>query len=245
MTAPSPHPDAAPRTRPAGRLGIGEMVAALAAEFPGVSASKVRFLEERGLVRPERTPAGYRRFRAEDVDRLRFVLTVQRDHFLPLKVIAGHLEALDRGEVPPDLPGGVVLPATAERPGDGAGRARRTWNRSELAAESGAGEELLAELDQYSLLPVHSDGAYSQHAVEVARAAVVLAGHGLEPRHLRPFRAAADRELGLVERAVAPLQARRDADTRPRVARSAYEIAEASLRLHAALVAEGLGHWDD
>ncbi|KFC51786.1 hypothetical protein GY12_01100 [Micrococcus luteus] len=73
----------------------------------------------------------------------------------------------------------------------------------------------------------------------------MLAGHGLEPRHLRPLRAAADRELGLVERAVAPLQARRDAGTRPRVARSAREIAQASLRLHAALVAEGLEQWDD
>lgn len=81
--------------------------------------------------------------------------------------------------------------------------------------------------------------------MDVARAAVVLAGHGLEPRHLRPLRAAADRELGLVERAVAPLQARRDAGTRPRVARSAREIAQASLRLHAALVAVGLEQWDD
>ena len=247
MTAPHPHADAGPRTRPAGRLGIGEVVAALEPDFPGVSASKVRFLEDRGLVLPERTPAGYRRYRPEDVERLRFVLTVQRDHFLPLKVIAGHLAALDRGEVPADLPGGVAVPASsdAERLGRGVAGARRSWTRAELAADSGAGEDLLAELDQYSLLPADRDGAYPLHAMEVARAAVVLAGHGLEPRHLRPFRAAADRELGLVERAVAPLQARRDADTRARVARSAAEIAQASLRLHAALVAEGLEQWDD
>ena len=88
MTDPRPRPDAVPTARPAGRLGIGEVVAALEAEFPGVTASKVRFLEDRGLVLPERTPAGYRRFRPEDVDRLRFVLALQRDHFLPLKVIA-------------------------------------------------------------------------------------------------------------------------------------------------------------
>lgn len=246
MTEPQ-HADAGPRTRPAGRLGIGEVVAALESDFPGVSASKVRFLEDRGLVLPERTPAGYRRYRPEDVDRLRFVLTAQRDHFLPLKVIAAQLAALDRGEVPADLPGGVVAPgaSNASRLGREVAAGRRGWTRSELAEESGAGEELLAELDQYSLLPADEDGAYSSHAMEVARAAVVLAGHGLEPRHLRPFRAAADRELGLVERAVAPLQARRDADTRPRVARSAQEIAQASLRLHSALVAEGLEQWDD
>lgn len=94
MTEPQ-HADAGPRTRPAGRLGIGEVVAALESDFPGVSASKVRFLEDRGLVLPERTPAGYRRYRPEDVDRLRFVLTVQRDHFLPLKVIAAQLAALE------------------------------------------------------------------------------------------------------------------------------------------------------
>ncbi|MCV7516221.1 transcriptional regulator FtsR [Micrococcus luteus] len=247
MTDPRPRPDAVPAARPAGRLGIGEVVAALEAEFPGVTASKVRFLEDRGLVLPERTPAGYRRFRPEDVDRLRFVLALQRDHFLPLKVIADHLAALDRGERPTGLPGTAAVPASsdAERLGREVAGDRRSWTRAELAAESGAGEELLAELDQYSLLPVDPDGGYPSHAMDVARAAVVLAGHGLEPRHLRPLRAAADRELGLVERAVAPLQARRDAGTRPRVARSAREIAQASLRLHAALVAVGLEQWDD
>ncbi|MCM3576927.1 MerR family transcriptional regulator [Micrococcus luteus] len=247
MTDPRPRPDAVPTARPAGRLGIGEVVAALEAEFPGVTASKVRFLEDRGLVLPERTLAGYRRFRPEDVDRLRFVLALQRDHFLPLKVIADHLAALDRGERPTGLPGTAAVPASsdAERLGREVAGGRRSWTRAELAAESGAGEELLAELDQYSLLPVDADGGYPSHAMDVARAAVVLAGHGLEPRHLRPLRAAADRELGLVERAVAPLQARRDAGTRPRVARSAREIAQATLRLHAALVAEGLEQWDD
>ena len=183
---------------------------------------------------PERTPAGYRRFRPEDVDRLRFVLALQRDHFLPLKVIAEHLAALDRGERPTGLPGTAAVPASSDaaRLGREVAGGRRSWTRAELAAESGAGEELLAELDQYSLLPVDPDGGYPSHAMDVARAAVVLAGHGLEPRHLRPLRAAADRELGLVERAVAPLQARRDAGTRPRVARSAREIAQALSLIH-------------
>lgn len=238
-------PDAARRA--VGALRIGDVVAELAPHFPGVSASKVRFLEERGLVRPERTPAGYRRYSGADVDRLRFVLTLQRDQFLPLKVIAEHLAALDRGERPPTLPGGTT-PAPrseAERLGQELAGPQRRWSRAELARDAGAPEELLAELEQYSLLPADAEGAYPAHAVAVARAAVVLAGHGLEPRHLRPFRAAADRELGLVERAVVPLTSRRDAATRTRVAHTAREIAAACLQLHAALVDTGLEQWDD
>lgn len=226
--------------------GIGEVVAELGPAFPGLSASKVRFLEERGLVRPERTAAGYRRYADADVERIRFVLTLQRDHFLPLRVIAEHLAALDRGEAPGDLPGGVPLPtgSESERLGRELADPHRRWTRAELARDAGAGEELLAELDQYSLLPADAEGAYTVHALAVARAASVLASHGLEPRHLRPFRAAADRELGLVERAVTPLASRRDVGTRARVARTAREIADASLRLHTALVAVGMEQWD-
>ena len=251
MSAPSDEPTPPSRTdagtRPLGALGIGDVVAELKPHFPAVSASKVRFLQERGLVHPERTPAGYRRYTPADVDRLRFVLTLQRDQFLPLKVIREHLDAIDRGERPQDLPGGVTLApqSEAERLGhEVAGGARRR-SRAELARDSGAAEELLEELEKYSLLPVDDDGGYSVHAVSVARAAVALAAHGLEPRHLRPFRAAADRELGLVERAVVPLTSRRDAATRTRVARRAHEIAEACLQLHSALVSTGLEQWDD
>lgn len=251
MSTPSavPDPHARTETGPRGSadLRIGDVVAELTPHFPGVSASKVRFLEERGLVRPGRTPAGYRRYSSADVDRLRFVLTLQRDQFLPLKVIRDHLDAVDRGERPQDLPGGVTLApqSEAERLGQEVAGSRRRWTRAELARESGAGEELLTELAQYSLLPTDADGTHPVHAVGVARAAVVLAAHGLEPRHLRPFRAGADRELGLVERAVTPLTSRRDAATRSRVAQTAREIAEACLQLHSALVSTGLEQWDD
>ena len=150
MSTPSavPDPHARPETGPRGSadLRIGDVVAELAPHFPGVSASKVRFLEERGLVRPGRTPAGYRRYSSADVDRLRFVLTLQRDQFLPLKVIRDHLDAVDRGERPQDLPGGVTLApqSEAERLGQEVAGSRRRWTRAELARESGAGEELLA-----------------------------------------------------------------------------------------------------
>lgn len=225
-------------------LGIGEVVAALEPSFPGVSASKVRFLEDRGLVTPLRTSAGYRRYRAADVDRMRLVLTLQRDRFLPLRVIREHLEALDRGERP------AVLEAApshveAERLGRRMTDPARRWTRAELAQESGASEELIGELDQYALLPRDAEGLHPAAALAVARAAVALAEHGIEPRHLRPFRAAADRELSLVERAVATLASRRDAGTRERTAQTARGIADACLRLHSALVHGGLEQWDD
>ena len=228
----------------AGRtLGIGEVVAALAPAFPGVSASKVRFLEDRGLVTPERTAAGYRRYRPADVDRVRLVLTLQRDRFLPLRVIREHLEALDRGERPAAHE--TAPAAEAERLGRRMADPARRWTRAELAQASGASEELVAELDQYALLPRDAEGRHPSAALDVARAALALADHGIEPRHLRPFRAAADRELSLVERAVAPLASRRDAGTRERTAQTARGIADACLRLHAALVHAGLEQGDD
>jgi len=240
----APHePSAAPP--PAGAaLGIGDLVAALEPSFPGVSASKVRFLEDRGLVRPERTAAGYRRYRPADVDRIRLVLTLQRDRFLPLKVIREHLDALDRGERPEDLGEAPAAAQEAVRLGHGIADPDRRWTRAELAREAEVPAPLVDELDQYALLPRAEDGLHPPAALGVVRAAGRLAAHGIEPRHLRPFRAAADRELGLVQSAVAPLATRRDAGTRERAARTAEEIATACLALHTALVRAGLESLD-
>ena len=162
-------------------LGIGEVVAALEPAFPGVSASKVRFLEDRGLVTPERTPAGYRRYRAADVDRIRLVLTLQRDRFLPLRVIREHLEALDRGERPAVL---EAAPSSveAERLGRRMTDPARRWTRAELAQESGASEELIGELDQYALLRSRTVSELLGRLVEDTRAAEFLftAGWGFD-----------------------------------------------------------------
>src|SRR6185437_7819069 len=95
-----------------GTLSIGEVLSQLRQEFPDVTISKIRFLEDQGLVEPDRTPAGYRKFTHDDVDRLRYVLAVQRDHYLPLRVIREHLDAMDRGLVPPALPGGGPAPSS-------------------------------------------------------------------------------------------------------------------------------------
>ena len=90
-------------------LSIGQVLAKLRNEFPEVTISKIRFLESEGLIEPQRTPSGYRKFSNHDLDRLRYVLGVQRDHYLPLRVIKDHLEAIDRGLEPPAIPGGTPM----------------------------------------------------------------------------------------------------------------------------------------
>jgi DNA-binding transcriptional MerR regulator len=218
-------------------FNIGEVLAQLTAGFPSVTASKIRFYEEKGLITPQRTPAGYRQFSDADVERLRFVLALQRDHYLPLKVIRDYLDAIDRGETPANLPPGVSI---APRMVSDAlalelkGRARRL-TQDQLRAESGASVELLEAMVSYSLVEAH-DGFFDDHALRVAKACTALNAHGLEPRHLRPFQSAAEREFGLVERAVSPLSSRRDGASQARAAEAAREIAELCLGLHSALV---------
>ena len=235
MTAGQPD---RPGTR--GGLTIGQVLEQLRDEFPDVTSSKVRFLEAQGLVTPERTPAGYRLFGAEDVERLRYILTAQRDRFWPLKVIREALDALDRGL--PD-PGGdsarpalstpvsdpVLLPAASLVP---RGRVRLTG--PELRQASGIEKQLFSSHESIGLLRADATGHYAGEAVDIAVAAKRLAEHGLEPRHLRPFRTAADREIGLVDQVLAT---RRDNGSRDE--RTA-EILSACIALHTALVRTGL-----
>ncbi|CEA07798.1 HTH-type transcriptional regulator TnrA [Arthrobacter saudimassiliensis] len=240
MSASQPvrRPLGAGQDRPRGRvLNIGEVLSTLSTEFSGISASKIRFLEEKGLVTPQRTAAGYRKYSAHDVERLRFVLALQRDQYLPLKVIKDYLDAIDRGERPEQLPGGLSLTprvVSDQLAGERSAQAR-TLSFDELVAESGVGAELARDLVEYGLIGSPDDG-YDEHALKVARACAQLQSHGLEPRHLRPFRAAADRELGLVETVVAPVASRRDVASKARAAEMAREISELCLNLHSALV---------
>jgi DNA-binding transcriptional MerR regulator len=210
-----------------------------------MTASKIRFLEEKGLINPKRTPAGYRQYADSDVERLRFVLALQRDQYLPLKVIKDYLDAIDRGERPDNLPPGVTVSprlVTAEMAAEIHGRAR-TLTEEQLRAESGASVPLLESLLSFGLVS-HVGGKFDEHALQVARACVQLEVHGLEPRHLRPFQAAADREFGLVERAVAPLTSRKDAASQARAAEAAREISDLCLTLHRALVHDRISRMD-
>ncbi len=221
-------------------VGIGTLIGELTEEFPDVTVSKVRFLEAQGLVTPIRTPSGYRRYSAEDRDRLRYVLTVQRDHFLPLKVIREHLDAMERGLEPPDLHD----PAPQAPQGPGPGFASLTeesldplaLSRAELLRASGLTSALLEEAEQQGLI---APGEYDRDALDIARTVAGLADYGLTPRHLRAIRLAAEREIGLIEQVTTPMQALPDADERMRdaavgVATLAAELQSALVRAHLA-----------
>ena len=233
-------------------LSIGAVLSRLQDEFREVTISKIRFLEAEGLVEPQRTPSGYRKFGARDVERLAYVLRVQRDHYLPLRVIREHLDALDRGEpgTLAPLDGGrtkVAVPGPAG-PQDAVGDAgapddtlaEMRIGREELLAATGADGSELEQWESYGLVEAGRDGGYDAEAVNIARLIVELGRFGLEPRHLRAVKAAADREAGLVEQVVAPLRRHRNPQTRTHAETTARELASLSVRLHAAMVQSAL-----
>ncbi|MFC4244826.1 MerR family transcriptional regulator [Gryllotalpicola reticulitermitis] len=196
-------------------LSIGQVLAKLTPEFPELTPSKLRFLEEQGLVSPSRTPSGYRKFSAADLERLKLVLGMQRDHYMPLKVIREHLADLDAGLTPMLPGGGPGLPNMLST--------GRKFTRDELLRETGAPAQLLSEAVRASLLPAAE--LFDEDAVRMLGALVELGRRGIEPRHLRTVRAATERELSLIESAVAPIAHRRDASGRAKTADTAQEIA--------------------
>ncbi len=232
------------------RLSIGEVLAQLKPDFPEVSISKIRFLEAEGLIEPERTPSGYRKFSQRDVDRLRYVLTSQRERYLPLKVIKEHLDAFDRGMEPPEATGAgptvprVVLAAdgypTADAFGPEDSELRLT--RAELISAAEIEEQLLEQLEAYGLVRTRAGSShFDGDALMIAKTAGELAEFGLEPRHLRAFKTAADREVGLVEQVVAPMRRSRDAAAKARAEDAIKQMAALSVRLHASLIKTALG----
>jgi DNA-binding transcriptional MerR regulator len=222
---------------------IGSVLAQLRTDFPDVTISKIRFLESEGLVQPERSAAGYRQFSPADVARLRYVLAAQRDHYLPLRVIKEHLDSVDRGgpeglsERRSDLNWPRSTPGWSENL-DSSETTRVT--QEELLAVAGIGRAALAELEQFGLVRPGSAGFYDTDAVLVAKTARAMTDFGLEPRHLRSFRASADREVGLLAQIVTPMSRQRDPDARARADEVVRELAVLSLRLHALLVKIGL-----
>ncbi|MGW4565183.1 transcriptional regulator FtsR [Streptomyces sp. NPDC004561] len=223
-----------------GLMSIGAVLNALRDEFPEVTISKIRFLESEGLVEPLRTPSGYRKFSAGDVERLGHVLRMQRDHYLPLKVIREHLDAMERGEA-------VQLPAVGrQRSGDDApepqeGRTVARVGRAELLAAADIDEGELKEWESYGLIAPLADGAYDAEAVTVASLVAELGRFGIEPRHLRVMKAAAEREAGLVDQVVAPLKRHRNPQTRAHAEARTKELAALTVKLHAAMVKTALG----
>jgi DNA-binding transcriptional MerR regulator len=225
-----------------GLMSIGTVLNMLRDEFPEVTISKIRFLESEGLIEPQRAPSGYRKFSAGDVERLGHVLRMQRDHYLPLKVIREYLDAMERGEAP-ELPvvgrqrdgEGEPEPFPAQSPGPA------RIGRDDLLAAAGIDERELAEWEAYGLVAPLPDGAYDAESATVASRVVELGRFGIEPRHLRVMKGAAEREAGLVEQVVAPLRRHRNPQTRAHAEARMKELAGLTVRLHTALVQTALG----
>lgn len=217
------------------RLGIGALLRRLQPRFPELTASKVRFLEDQGLVHPQRTASGYRKYSEQDVERLTTVLSLQQERYLPLRVIR---ERLDRGEDP--AADSERQQAATPRTGAGTGAEPAPvsvprYSLRELAARSGTEVAVLRELLAQGLL-VERHGAFDEHALTVAVAVGELGGYGIEPRHLRVLRGASERVVALVEGSISPLRTRRDPATRRTAVQRAREIASLCLSVMAAAV---------
>ncbi|ACV80301.1 transcriptional regulator FtsR [Nakamurella multipartita] len=232
-----------PDMPPNSTLSIGAVMTRLKPEFPEVSISKIRFLESEGLVTPHRTPSGYRQFSPADVSRLRYVLAAQRDQYLPLKVIKDHLDAIDRG-LEPAVPQARLPAANGSSdtplPRDLAAGREVRMTRNELLAHSGLTATSLAELEQFGLLSAGPGGYFDADAAHVASTSAELLAVGLEARHLRSFRTAADREATLITQLVSAQAHQRDPDARERAGAEAAQLASTILRLHSRLVKAGL-----
>jgi DNA-binding transcriptional MerR regulator len=249
-------------------LSIGEVLANLKSEFPDVTISKIRFLESQGLIAPERTPSGYRKFYEPDVERLRWILRQQRENFLPLKVIRGRLSA-DNGDDPdedderdeheahaaqpaaePRPPAQVAQQARPPEPPPipddldlSAGLTSVSLTIEELAGASGLPPHRLAELERYGLLAgkVVGDAAYyDEEAVVVAKLAAGFLDFGVEARHLKMYKSAAEREVGLFEAVVLPMLKQRNPQARKQALVALIEMSRLGQSMRAAMVREAL-----
>jgi DNA-binding transcriptional MerR regulator len=193
---------------------IGQVLSVLNPEFPDLSPSKLRFLEEQGLIEPQRTPAGYRKFSEQDVQRTRVILELQRDQYLPLRVIRDYLEQLDAGKTP-NLPQ-VQSSVSKLQP-----KNPIKLTKVALMSETGISAGLLQEAQTLSLI---AKEPFESADLEIARAIVHLQRFGISPRHLRGLKASAEREIGIIEGVVAPVLGKNEAASKSRAAHYAQEI---------------------
>jgi len=225
-------------------LSIGEVLTRLRTEFTDITISKIRFLESEGLIQPQRTPSGYRKFTTNDLERLRFVLLAQRDQYLPLKVIKENLDAMDRGLTPAKAVGGVATPRLAAADGvltadQFASDNDLRLTRAEMLSASNLTDEQLTEIESYGLVAIRGRH-YDSDGLAVARAVAEISAFGIGARHLRAFKTAADREIGLVEQVTTPLLRQKGSEAKARAEEVERELASLSIRLHASLVRAGL-----
>jgi len=232
----------APETPALSGMSIGAVLDLLRPDFPDVTISKIRFLEAEGLVTPQRAASGYRRFTAYDCARLRFILTAQRDQYLPLKVIKAQLDAQPDGELPQGgSPYGVPRLVSVGDDGTAAdpaavSTARVRLSREDLLERSGVADELLTALLRAGVITTGPGGFFDEHAVVILQCARALADYGVEPRHLRAFRSAADRQSDLIAQIAGPLVKGGKTGARDRADDLAREVAALAITLHTSLI---------
>jgi len=231
----------APDTPALAGMSIGAVLDLLRGDFPDVTISKIRFLEAEGLVTPERTASGYRRFTAYDCARLRFVLTAQRDQYLPLKVIKAQLDAQPDGALPQSgsaygVPRLVAVEPASDTESAGVAPTQVRLRREDLLARSDIDEALLAELVKAGVIKPGTAGFFDEHSVVIAQCAKALAEYGVEPRHLRAFRSAADRQSDLIAQIAGPVVKAGKAGARDRADDLAREVAALAITLHTSLI---------
>jgi DNA-binding transcriptional MerR regulator len=240
-------------TRP--YLSIGEVLNLLKDEFPDVTISKIRFLESQGLLDPERTPSGYRKFYDNDVARLRWILRQQREHFLPLKVIKGRLvgesetEGDGEGEEQVVAAGPKVPLPSADEPDPLAPpRSGTSLTIQELATSCGLEPDDLKELERYGIIASRSVGGTAYYDDDALAAAHVAAGFmkfGVEARHLRMYKTAAEREAGFFEQVVMPMLKQRNPEARRQAGETLAELARLGQRLRGAMLRNALRDYLD
>lgn len=227
---------------------IGEVLEMLQPDFSDISISKIRFLESRGLITPERAPSGYRKFSPDDVERLRWILTMQRDHFLPLRVIK---ERLDRGQFDPAEvsldEGSEIAVATGEPSAAPSSRFTAPEGDflapADLARLAGISAEQLDDLVKFGLVEPSdsSEGPrYRRDELRVAKAAGAFLARGIEARHLKAWRVAAEREAGMLEQIVTPLTHQTGADADLKARRVADELIDMGNAIREAIIIKSL-----
>ena len=227
------------------RLGIGKVLDELGQEFPELTITKIRYLEREGLVEPERTASGYRKFSYADVERLRFILRQQRDKFWPLKNIRQMLDDMDNGRVPDVDAADIRIPELALN-NDGlptsatfrAAPSQIRLTRSDLLERAGIRADLLAEIEEHGLIVRRSQAAfYDGDDLHIASLVAQFAELGLEPRHLRIIASAAQRQAALFDQVVAPRDRTLDHDAADELTAS---LAALSVSLQTVLLRRGL-----
>lgn len=216
-------------------MSIGVVIKCLSEEFPDVTVSKIRFLESEGLITPERTQSGYRRFTEADVERLRYILITQRDNYLPLKVIREQLEAMDSGKVTAVLAGQnnadpIIAPEKFAAP------ASTRLTDADVAEQAGCDESVVADCIGAGLIVPDSSGLFTVDDVNVVSTAVSLTDFGFDARHLKSIRQSATRQADLIAQVTGPVAKSGRTAAKQEASEINQQMSALVVSLHAALV---------